>query len=322
MSLAALLLMTTSQATAAPPSTPTTTARAKIYRCPLCGTQAQAIGHDGKPSPRRYSDLEVPTRAYTNLVVACSKCGHAAWSQDFESPVSGAAQRYARRYLAKTAKRAAQDPVFAYQHHMNLLHVRRASLQEQIGAALFYSYVLKRRRPYGGMDAKLETRIQKARQRALALLKLAHQNDPPSDKRTRLEWQYLIGELMRLTGKPKAALPYLNQVCWAKKDAGYTVGRLSCQMALRAKGGETIEDYRDGVTDVQQIAKAKQRAAKLAAQTAKEARERKKRQALARAKAQAAAKRDRDKRGVQKPPSSSSSESKDPYAPTLPPVAK
>lgn len=295
---------------------------ARAYTCPLCSTQARAIGHDGKSSPRRYSDLEVPTRAYTNLVVACPKCGYAAWSQDFESRASGAAQHYTRRYLARTAKRAAQSPLLAYQHHMNLLHVRRASLHEQIGAALFYTYVLKRGRPYGGMDPKLEQRIRKARKRALALLTLALKKSPPTDQRTNLEWSYLQGELKRLTGDTTGALPLLQKVCWARKQAGYTVGRLSCQMTERAKRSESFEDYRDGVTDVREIASAIKQAKLLAAQTEKEAKKRA--AALAKAKkleAQAEQKR-ADSKATQSPVAERAPTSKDPYAPAPPPVVK
>mgnify|MGYP002640645889 CR=1 FL=1 len=294
----------------------------KSFICPLCGGHAHAIGHDGKPSPRRYSDLEVPTRAYTNLVVACPKCGYAAWSQDFESRVSGAAQQYTRRYLAKTAKRAAQSPLLAYQHHMNLLHVRRASLNEQIGAALFYTYVLKRGRPYGGMDPKLERKVQKARTRALALLTLALKRDPPSDRRAALEWDYLKGELTRLTGDPKAALPYLQKVCWARKQAGYTVGRLACQMTERAKRGESWEDYRDGGTDVRQIPMAEQRALATAARTAKEEKARQEAAAAAKKQAEAEDTKQNQTRGAQAPAVPRAPASRDPYAPAPPPVVK
>ncbi len=295
---------------------------AKSFICPLCGAQAHAIGHDGKSSPRRYSDLEVPTRAYTNLVVACPKCGYAAWSQDFETPVSGAAQQYTQRYLARTAKRAAQSPLVAYQHHMNLLHVRRASLNEQIGAALFYSYVLKRGRPYGGMDPKLERKVQKARTRVLALLTLALQRDPPSDKRAGLEWQYLKGELTRLTGDTAGALPVLQKVCWARKEAGYTVGRLACQMTERAKRGESWEDYRDGVTDVRQIPVAEKQAEAIAAQTAKDDVARSKAAETAKKQAAAAANKQKETRGAQAPPAPRAPASRDPYAPAPPPVVK
>ncbi len=341
--LAAVLLASPAAVTAAPPKTPAAQpaagaaapkpaprrATGKRYVCPLCAAQARAIGHDGRASPRRYSDLEVPTRAYTNLVVACPKCGYAAWSHDFTSPPPGSAVHYTRRYLKRTARRAATDPVLAYQHHMNLLHTRRSPLTEQVGAALFYTYVLKRRRPYGGMDPKLETRILKARKRALKLLRLAAEKSPPSDPRTRLEWQYLEGELARLTIDTKSAAQVLKKVCWARKQAGYTVGRLACEMLERAKRGETWEDYRDGVTDAREIPAAAKKA-KQTAVDAKKAEAERKQAEVARKKAEAAAKAKaaeaEAKRRAAEPkgkpaPGVAPPTTKDPYAPAPPPVA-
>ncbi len=223
------------------------------YICPIDGGQTSPVGHDGKPSLRRYSDLEQPTRAYTNQVLACPKCGYAAWKGAFEKPPSGAVVHHVRSHFKRSAKRAATDPVIAYQHHLNLLHLRKVSIREQIGAALFFSYVLKRKRPYGGMDPKLERKLIAARTRTLKLLQSAMKGEPPRRLRTRLEWRYLIGEMLRLTGKPRAAQKPLQAVCEAKRKAGHTTGRLACEMAHRAAAGETWEDYRDGVFDVRSI---------------------------------------------------------------------
>lgn len=232
----------------------------KRYICPIDGGHTSAVGHDGKPSLRRYSDLEQPTRAYTNLVLACPKCGYAAWKGTFEKPPSGTVVHYVQSRFKRSAKKAAIDPVVAYQHHLNLLHVRQAPTREQIGAALFYTYVLKRKRPYGGMDPKLERKLLSARTRVLALLQAAMKNEAPRRERAQLEWRYLIGELQRLIGKPKLGLGPLEEVCEAKRKAGHTVGRLACEMAHRAKNGETWEDYRDGVFDVRGIEIAERRA--------------------------------------------------------------
>lgn len=232
----------------------------KRYICPIDGGQTSPVGHDGKPSLRRYSDLEQPTRAYTNQVLACPKCGYATWKGAFEEQPSGTVVHYVRSRFKRSARKAAAEPVVAYQHHLNLLHLRGAPITEQIGAALFYTYVLKRKRPYGGIDPKLERKLGAARTRTLKLLRKAMKSDPPRRQRALLEWQYLIGELQRLTGYPKAARAPLNDVCEKKRKAGHTTGRLACEMAHRAANGETWEDYRDGVFDVRGIEIAERRA--------------------------------------------------------------
>lgn len=234
----------------------------KRYICPIDGGQTSPIGHDGKPSLRRYSDLEQPTRAYTNQVLACPKCGYANWKGSFENTPTGGAAHYVRSHFKKSAKLAAVDPAVAYRHHLNLLHLVRAPIREQIGASLFYTYVLKRKRPYGGMDPKAERQLLAARQRTLKLLQSAMKNEPPRRHRSRLEWQYLIGELQRLTGHPAKGKAALAEVCEQKRKAGHTTGRLACEMAHRAENGETWEDYRDGVFDVRSIEIAERRAKK------------------------------------------------------------
>jgi hypothetical protein len=233
---------------------------AKSYICPIDGGRTSPVGHDGKASLRRYSDLEQPTRAYTNQVLACPKCGYANWKGSFEQQPSGTVVHYVRSRFKRSARRAASEPVVAYQHHLNLLHLRSAPIKEQIGAALFYTYVLKRKRPYGGIDPKLERKLVAARTRTLKLLRRAMKNDPPRRQRALLEWRYLIGELQRLTGFPKAAHGPLEEVCEKKRKAGHTTGRLACEMAHRAANGETWEDYRDGVFDVRGIEIAERRA--------------------------------------------------------------
>ena len=297
---------------------------AQTYQCPLCSGLARAIGHDGKSAPRRYSDLEVPTRAYTNLVVACPKCGYAAWTGDFSRRPSHQAADYTQRRLKKTAKRAATDPLYAYQHLLNLLYVKRASLTEQVGAALFYTYVLKRRRPYGGMNPALERRIVKARSRVLKLLALAMKRESPSSERVKLEWRYILGELKRLVGDPKGALPHLKAVCWKRKVAGYSVGKLACEMADRASRGETWEDYRDGVSDVRQIPTAEAQAKKIAEQTKKEAAAAQKAKKEAEKKALEAVRSVRKKapNTEHRPTAPPPTKGKDPYAPAPPPVAR
>lgn len=234
--------------------------KARTYTCPIDGGQTLAIGHDGKQSPKRYSDFEVPTRAYTNLVVACPKCGYANWTHDFERPVPGEVTGLVHSRLKTTAKLASVNPVVAYEHHMMLLHQRGAQIREQIGTGLFYVYVLKRHRPWGGMDTVLERKILAARERVLKMLEQAMRTDPPRTERGRTEWQYLIGELQRLTGKAKLAVPTLKAVC-AQPDVGYTVRKLACEMADRAGRGDTSEDYRDGQFDAQGIEAAEKRAA-------------------------------------------------------------
>ena len=222
----------------------------RSFTCPVDGTQTQPVGSDGKQAAKLYSDLEEPTRAYTNLVAACSKCGYSAWTQDFERGVSSETTSFVRSRLAATARRAGSDPIFAYQHHLQLLDHRNAGKRERIGAWLFYSYVLKRRRPAGGQDAEGERQIQQVRKTVMGLLADAMRDEPPRSPRARLEWQYLLGELARLAGNAKQGAPLLRTVCDQREEAGFTVGKLACEMADRAAKGETFEDYRDGVFDV------------------------------------------------------------------------
>ncbi|MCB9739087.1 MAG: hypothetical protein H6747_07450 [Deltaproteobacteria bacterium] len=305
------------------------------FVCPIDGTQTQAKGADGRDTTRRYSDLEMPTRAYTNLVVVCPKCGYAMWADDFQRPPSGAVVDYSQRVLSRSARSAHTDPVAAYQHLMNVLHVRRAPLSEQIGAALYYTYVLKRGRPYGGMDPKLERRIVAGRKRVLTLLGKALERDPPRQVRARLEWTYLAGELARLTGDVKSAKAALRGVCEARRDAGYTIGRLACEMADRADRGETWEDYRDGVTDVRGIDAAEKDAERRRAAAAAEREADAKRQTEEKAAAEkaaaanaaaekAAAERARaaQRNGEAAPAPAPATPSDDPYAPPPPPIAR
>ncbi len=226
---------------------------ARRLSCPVDGTTVLVSNTEGRASPRMYSDLEVPTEAYPNLVIACSKCGYANWVEDFEKPVSGNVAAFVHQNLGATAKRAGSEPLFAWQHHLKILQARGAGLRERFGAALVYSYVLKRKRPLGGQDHDLERQVQAARADALALLIQVMKDDPPRKPRGKLEWQYLIGELTRLTGDPKHAEPVLRAVCTNAADAGYTVGKLACEMADRAAHADTFEEYRDGVFDVAQI---------------------------------------------------------------------
>ena len=247
-------------ATAAPPKAPTSpAAKGRSYICPIDGGRTSAVGHDGRPSPKRYTDFEMPTRAYTNLVVACPKCGYANWTHDFERPVTGGITTYVMTHFKKSPRRAAAEPAIAYQHHMNLLHNARADIREQIGTALFFTYVLKRKRPWGGMNPALERRIVAARKRALKLMKKAMREDPPRTPRGRMEWRYLLGEISRLTGDPKAATPILKDVC-EQREAGITVRNLACEMVERARRGDTSEDYRDGKFDMRGIEAAEKRA--------------------------------------------------------------
>ncbi len=221
--------------------------------CPIDGAVTFPVGNDGRPAPRTYSDLETPTEAYTNLVVACPKCGYANWTGQFQSQVDGATTSFVRAKLTPTANRAWNDPVFAYRHMLQLLEFHQASLRERIGALLFYTYVLKRKRPMGGQDPDMEREIQETRKDVIALLVQAMRIDPPLKDRGVLEWRYLIGELTRLVGQPAQAEPMLRSVCENRDDAGYLVGRLACEMATRAQRKETFEDYRDGVFDIQTL---------------------------------------------------------------------
>ena len=226
---------------------------ARHLNCPIDGGAAQVRGTEGRNSPKMYSDLEIPTEAYPNLVVACGQCGYANWTEDFERPVSGSVSAFVHQALGATAKRAGNEPLYAWQHHLKILQARGAPLRERFGAALVYTYVLKRKRPLGGQDHALERQVQAARADTLALLVQVFKEDPPRKQRGKLEWLYLLGELTRLTGDTKHALPVLRDVCENQADAGYTVGRLACEMADRASHGETHEEYRDGVFDVAQI---------------------------------------------------------------------
>ncbi|MSP92589.1 MAG: hypothetical protein EXR79_12440 [Myxococcales bacterium] len=220
------------------------------FACPLDGTVVQSTGTDGKPSPRRYSDLEIPTRAYTNLVAVCGKCGWATWTQEFERAPSDEVAAFVRNQLGLSARRATTDPALAWQHHLRILSIRRAPLDERIGATLFATYVMKRARPPGGQDHELERRIKAVRLDTVALLEKVLADDPPRSERARLEWKYLVGELGRLTGQTAKAAPVLQGVCDQKDVVGYTVGKLACEMAGRAAMGETFEDYREGVFDI------------------------------------------------------------------------
>lgn len=235
-------------------------APARRYTCPIDGAQTAVVGHDGRSTLRRYSDLEEPTRAYQNQVLACPKCGYANWKYDFERAPDGRVVQHVHAHFKKSARAAATDPIVAYRHHLNLLHARRAPIAEQIGAALHYTYVIKKARPYGGMDAKTERKLVKARVRVVQLLQYAMKKEPPRRERGQLEWSYLIGELLRLTGRPGEAANYLRDVCEKKRAAGHTIGRLACEMSARAERKETWEDFRDGVFDVRGIDAAEKRA--------------------------------------------------------------
>lgn len=232
-----------------PPKAMPTNANVRTYICPIDGSKTQPIGTDGKPSPKMYSDLEIPTQAYTNLIVACLTNGYANWTDDFEKPVSGDVQRFVQTELAATAKRVS-EPLVAWAHHIKLLRYRRASPREMFGALLTYSYVQKRARPSGGQDHALERKIRDTRKEVLALLDDLLKVDPPKTLRSRLEWIYLHGELTRLTGDAKTAAPRLKYVCDQQENAGYTIGQLACSLADRAAHGETWEEYRSGQFDI------------------------------------------------------------------------
>lgn len=215
--------------------------------CPIDGSPARAMGSDGNVSPKMYTDLELPSQAYTNLVVACAKCGYAAWAGDFSRQVDAATEAFVRQNLSATARRAGEDPLFAFKHHIALLQHRNAPLRERIGALVFESYVMKRRRPRGGSDPAVEKEILAVRKDMTALLAQALREDPPKSVRARLEWLYLLGELTRLTGDPARAKPVLAEVCKDKENLGVTIGRMACEQADKAARGDTFEEYRDGI---------------------------------------------------------------------------
>ena len=219
------------------------------YICPIDRAATFPIGNDGKSSPRMYSDLEIPTQAYTNLVVACPKCGYAAWTGDFGRPVDAATESFVRTHLTATARRAAEDPVWAYKHHLQLLNHRNAPLRERIGANLFAAYVQKRRRPHGGSDATIERELMAIRREVIALLVQGLRDDPPRTLRTKLEWTYLLGELTRLVGDTEHARPLLAEACKEKDNLGVTLGRMACEQADKAAKRDTFEEYRDGVVN-------------------------------------------------------------------------
>ncbi|MFZ4579314.1 MAG: hypothetical protein ACOYOB_13035 [Myxococcota bacterium] len=247
--LVALGLLTASVAQAQTP------ASARPLVCPVDGAEVRETGTDGRASPRMYSDLEVPTEAYPNYVVACAKCGYAAWTQDFERPVSGELSAWVKQYLAATARRAGSEPLYAWKHMLQILDHRQVSLRERLGATLFYTYVLKRRRPNGGQDHALEREILAGRKQVVGYLMQSLRDEPPKSARARLEWRYLVGELTRLIGEPAKGLPMLQEVCKSREEAGYTVGKLACEMADRAAKGDCWENYRDGMFDATAIPK-------------------------------------------------------------------
>ncbi len=221
----------------------------ETYVCPLDRTTTLPVGSDGKSAPRMYTDLEIPTQAYTNLVVACPKCGYAAWVGDFSRPVDPATESFVRGSLTQTARRAAEDPVWTYRHHLQLLRRRNAPLREMIGANLFATYVQKRRRPHGGSDTIVEREVMAIRKEVIALLAQALRDDPPRTQRTRLEWVYLLGELTRLVGDTEHAKPLLAEACKDKDNLGATLGRMACEQAEKASKRDTFEEYRDGVVN-------------------------------------------------------------------------
>lgn len=279
-------------------------------------------GEDGRDTTRRYSDLEMPTRAYANLVVVCPVCGYAAWRGEFERGVGPEVASYARQSLARSARRAATEAPAAYQHLMNILHARRAPIDEQIAAGLHYSYTLKRLRPYGGIDPALERKIVAARVRAASLIERGLQHDPPKSAHVALEWRFLAGELMRLARNPQGAAPLLKAVCEQRRQAGFTVGQLACEMAERATRGETWEDYRDGVFDMRGIEAAekdavrrREAAAQAAAEAEKVEQERRQQESAG------PPPRDGPPRGGAPLPGPVSPVD-DPYAPAPPPIAR
>jgi hypothetical protein len=224
-------------------------AQTRTYVCPVDGARVTQVGGDGQPSPKMYSDFEVPTDAYANRIVACPSCGYATWATDFERPVDGSIAAFAQQTLKKDAKRVV-EPRIAWQHFVDLLHFRHAPAREQVTGLLYYTYVLKRFRPGGGQDYALEMQIKQVRTEVLDLLFASLKDDPPKSERARLEWLYLAGELTRLTGNAKRAYPLLNDVCELRDMAGNMVGNLACEMADRARRGECFEDYHGGFVDV------------------------------------------------------------------------
>ncbi len=224
-------------------------AQTRSYVCPVDGARVTQVGGDGQPAPKMYSDFEVPTEAYANRIVACPSCGYAQWAVEFERPVDASVVAYTNQNLKKDARRVA-EPRFAWKHFIDLMRFRRAPAREQVTGLLYYTYVLKRARPGGGQDYDLEMQIKQIRAEVLNLLFAALKDDPPRSERARLEWLYLAGELTRLTGDPKRALPLLDDVCDLKETAGNLVGNLACEMADRARRGECFEDYQGGFVDV------------------------------------------------------------------------
>ncbi len=224
-------------------------AQTRNFVCPVDGTRVTQVGGDGQPAPKMYSDFEVPTEAYANRIVACPSCGYAQWAAEFDRSVDGGVSAFVQQNLKKDGRRVI-EPRIAWKHFIDLMRFRRAPPREQVSALLYYTYVLKRARPGGGQDYELEMQIKQIRAEVLNLLFVALKDDAPKSERARLEWLYLAGELTRLTGDPKRALPLLNDVCDLKEIAGHLVGNLACEMADRARRGECFEDYQGGFVDV------------------------------------------------------------------------
>ena len=242
-------------------------AQTRSFVCPVDGTRINQQGGDGHASPSMYSDLEFPSDAYANRIVACPSCGYAHWALDFERLVDGAVSAFVHQTLKKDARRVV-EPRIAWQHFVELLRFRNVAPREQISGLLYYTYVLKRSRPGGGQDYDLEMLIKAVRLQILDLLFKSLRDDPPKSERARLEWLYLTGELMRLTGEHRRAEPLLADVCGLRELAGRTIGDLACEMAERAKRGQCFEDYRGGVVDVT-TAKPPQKSADLPAAVTK-----------------------------------------------------
>lgn len=254
---------------------PDAAAAGRTYTDPIDGTKVRPYDRPPRGSTRRYSDLESAARNYAGMILVGPKSGYVAWVADFERPVSPELRDFVLRELKPHARRSSQDATVAYEVFNELLHYRGAPDTERVGALLFHSYLLKRQR--GQLErpgqirnaARLEHDILQARRRALSLLAQVARDKPPKTRRAQLEWEYLIGELLRLTGEPDKALPLLRYVCENRDDAGYSVGKLACEMRDRAARKETWEDYRDAMYDVRPLLEAERAAAAKAADAAK-----------------------------------------------------
>jgi len=223
------------------------------FTCPVDGAKTNWVQPGPGAGPSRNTDLEGPATPYQSYVVACEGCGYAMWADRFENRVDDTTKRLVRRVLYERRHEARQDGRVAYEHLARILAYQRAPLTDQLTANLFWSYVIKRKRPVGRVDLKLEAQLRDVRRTARNILQRAKADEPPATTRGMWEWTYLDGELARLVGEPDKAVSDLNAVCKYAAEAGPAIGKFACAQVERARRGDTSEFFRGELYDVRQI---------------------------------------------------------------------